>query len=140
MIVVVSALVGASCTSNTSAAEGELRAEIRDAPPEQRAALDDGLVSFEEYDEATDQVVQCIQGTGLDASAELRTTGVPGQPQLFSITVALGSTEEEAQTTQSLADEVYDQCYERFASVISAVYEADNTDRRLIDDFVEDQS
>lgn len=116
------ALLVASACSGAALSEAT-RAEMRAAPAAQQPALADGAVTFEEYEAATQALVECIEAGGFPATATLGDPPRPDLPSAFSVSVEVGPD----LSAEAEANRVYDACLVEHQSIVGAVYEESHT-------------
>lgn len=141
---VVLLAVGCGPDADDGALPADLAAMVEGAPAAQQDVLADGNVTFEEYERAAQAVVSCMLEAGVpEAFAEYDPPGAPGLPGGFAYTVAVidqeGAAEAHAEGVyhDDPSEEIRDRCYDEHVSVVHAVYEYLNTDRRAAEEYME---
>lgn len=109
-------VLGVACSGSTE--EKSVDTEVAELLPMtsesafQRQILEDGEVSFREYETAVDRAVRCMDDAGLDASQELTAD------RLFQISVVHSASDG------SQVDDRYSRCTAEFLTDVERTYSA----------------
>lgn len=122
-------LSGTGCSTGgtpTPGVNADLQGLIDDTSGYQTQVLEDGTVTFPEYERAILDTVSCIEGRGRTVSAELVPSGT------YQITLAGGPEDGQLETSEA----AYEECRAEFSDVVEIVY----TNQAVKPDDVADRS